>query len=347
MTKGQTLISAFGEGMMSHGFTALPNTILNYQEELKLTVREVFLILKAIAFNWNGKGVIRDKDLGKNGKNFRRQRRSLEEKGFLTTKVVRSFKENRFVTRGIEYNFFGLKKRIEELVERDSETNTEPVTVGTKEKASLFEEPKQEETEKPNKKSNSKNKSKKDKNKNTNKPSNKKSSDKSENGNSANKAQSKKTSNDKAGKKDSVIKISESANNKKDTGVSKNKTLSDSEKFLQTYNKLRNETIGGYADYSKRVSYTKHVLDIYQIIKGSGYSCEDVLKTAKDIFTKIKVEKRNEYKLQDTVKLALTKIKENEKHKADIPSGPNALANILDKIKKGSSAKEAYRANDT
>lgn len=118
--KSQKLVARFGNAMLDYGFTTIPNTILFYKDRLEITAKELHLIIMVLALNGRGLYEINDKHLHPDGKSFIRQRKSLEKKGLLKFEIVKGVRDGAFTTLGIVYDFNGLRKKIEALVDDDN-----------------------------------------------------------------------------------------------------------------------------------------------------------------------------------------------------------------------------------
>ncbi|MCZ9848573.1 hypothetical protein OFP75_08780 [Brachyspira hyodysenteriae] len=105
--------------MLDRGFTSIPNTLIYYRKRLGLTASEFEFIIAVMSLNWKENGEIRDKDINPASRGYYRQRKSLLLKGYLTFSTRNIYKDNRFCGTGTVYNFAGLKKAIEMLVEED------------------------------------------------------------------------------------------------------------------------------------------------------------------------------------------------------------------------------------
>ncbi len=117
------LIERYGQGLLSGGYTSLPNNLIFYRRRLGLTRKELELIQTVFILNSRGIVKIKDKQLNVDsefGVEYYRQRKSLKAKGYLEYKVARYTKgegENKTVhTLGIIYDFTGLKKTFEEIL---------------------------------------------------------------------------------------------------------------------------------------------------------------------------------------------------------------------------------------
>ncbi len=123
------------EAVLSRGYLSYAHNITYYKNELGLTWKEAGLIIEVLTCLSRNITIIKDKDLHPDSrsetkiKDFRRQRNSLKEKGYLETKVVKDYEYNEetekrcFKTLGIKYDFTGLWLKIKELVERDEAAN--------------------------------------------------------------------------------------------------------------------------------------------------------------------------------------------------------------------------------
>ena len=118
--KSEKLVAKFGNAMLDYGFTTIPNTILFYKNRLEITAKELHLIIMVLALNGRGLYEINDKHLHPDGKSFIRQRKSLEKKGLLKCEISKGIRDGSFTTLGIVYDFNGLRKKVEELVDYDN-----------------------------------------------------------------------------------------------------------------------------------------------------------------------------------------------------------------------------------
>ena len=105
--------------MLDRGFTSIPNTLIYYRKRLGLTASEFEFIIAVMSLSWKKEKEIRDKEINPTGTHYSRQRQSLYAKGYLTFTTRYIYKDNRFCGTGTVYNFAGLKKAIEMLVEED------------------------------------------------------------------------------------------------------------------------------------------------------------------------------------------------------------------------------------
>ena len=117
--KSEYLIATYGDVMLDRGFTSIPNTLIYYRKRLGLTASEFEFIIAVMSLNWKENGEIRDKDINPASRGYYRQRKSLLLKGYLTFSTRYIYKDNIFRGTGTVYNFSGLKKAIEMLVEED------------------------------------------------------------------------------------------------------------------------------------------------------------------------------------------------------------------------------------
>lgn len=118
--KSEKLVARFGNAMLDYGFTTIPNTILFYKNRLDITAKELHLIIMVLALNGRGLYEINDKHLHPDGKSFIWQRKSLEKKGLLKCEISKGIRDGCFTTLGIVYDFNGLRKKVEELVNYDN-----------------------------------------------------------------------------------------------------------------------------------------------------------------------------------------------------------------------------------
>lgn len=139
--KSEYLISTYGDAMLDRGFTSIPNTLIYYRKRLGLTASEFEFIIAVMSLNWKENGEIRDKDINPASRGYYRQRKSLLLKGYLTFSTRNIYKDNRFCGTGTVYNFAGLKKAIEMLVEEDRAIRNMDAPVEQKyDEPSLFNE---------------------------------------------------------------------------------------------------------------------------------------------------------------------------------------------------------------
>lgn len=117
--KSEYLISTFGDAMLDRGFTSIPNTLIYYRKRLGLTASEFEFIIAVISLSWKRDKEIRDKEINPESTIYTRQRQSLYAKGYLTFSSRNVYIGDRFAGTGTVYNFSGLKKAIEMLVEED------------------------------------------------------------------------------------------------------------------------------------------------------------------------------------------------------------------------------------
>lgn len=126
--------------------------------------------------------------------------------------------------------------------------------------------------------------------------------------------------------------------------------------FLMKYNELHKELLGDEVNYKYRTTYKKYLLEAFKTKKNK---IEDALKIAKELFVKLPIEKYSSLKLQDFVKIALQQEHVPRVNKSDtwngnnnhedikltsIPNGIDKLNIVLDKLEKGETAYEAYKA---
>lgn len=139
--KSEYLISAFGDAMLDRGFTSIPNTLIYYRKRLGLTASEFEFIIAVMSLSWKKDKEIRDKEINPKEKNYYRQRQSLYAKGYLTFSSRNVYIGDRFAGTGTVYNFAGLKKAIEMLVEEDRAIQNMDAPVEQKyDEPSLFNE---------------------------------------------------------------------------------------------------------------------------------------------------------------------------------------------------------------
>ncbi|CRF35433.1 hypothetical protein BRSU_2651 [Brachyspira suanatina] len=117
--KSEYLISTYGDAMLDRGFTSIPNTLIYYRKRLGLTASEFEFIIAVMSLSWREEKEIRDKEINPTTQHYCRQRQSLYAKGYLTFSSRNIYKNNIFRGKGTVYNFSGLKKAIEMLVEED------------------------------------------------------------------------------------------------------------------------------------------------------------------------------------------------------------------------------------
>lgn len=139
--KSEYLISAYGDAMLDRGFTSIPNTLIYYRKRLGLTASEFEFIIAVMSLSWKRDKEIRDKEINPAEKNYYRQRQSLFSKGYLTFSSRNVYIGDRFAGTGTVYNFSGLKKAIEMLVEEDRAIQNMDAPVEQKyDEPSLFNE---------------------------------------------------------------------------------------------------------------------------------------------------------------------------------------------------------------
>ena len=117
--KSEYLIAAYGDAMLDRGFTSIPNTLIYYRKRLGLTASEFEFIIAVMSLSWKKDKEIRDKEINPAEKHYYRQKQSLYAKGYLTFSSRNVYIGDRFAGTGTVYNFSGLKKAIEMLVEED------------------------------------------------------------------------------------------------------------------------------------------------------------------------------------------------------------------------------------
>ena len=117
--KSEYLIAAYGDAMLDRGFTSIPNTLIYYRKRLGLTASEFEFIIAVMSLSWKKDKEIRDKEINPASVRYTRQRQSLYAKGYLTFSSRNVYIGDRFAGTGTVYNFSGLKKAIEMLVEED------------------------------------------------------------------------------------------------------------------------------------------------------------------------------------------------------------------------------------
>ena len=139
--KSEYLIATYGDAMLDRGFTSIPNTLIYYRKRLGLTASEFEFIIAVMSLSWKKEKEIRDKEINPTGTHYSRQRQSLYAKGYLTFTTRYIYKDNRFCGTGTVYNFAGLKKAIEMLVEEDRAIRNMDAPVEQKyDEPSLFNE---------------------------------------------------------------------------------------------------------------------------------------------------------------------------------------------------------------
>lgn len=117
--KSEYLIATYGDAMLERGFTSIPNTLIYYRQRLGLTSSEFEFIIAVMSLSWREEKEIRDKEINPKAQHYYRQRQSLYAKGYLTFSSRNIYINNIFRGKGTVYNFSGLKKAIEMLVEED------------------------------------------------------------------------------------------------------------------------------------------------------------------------------------------------------------------------------------
>ncbi|KLI28431.1 hypothetical protein OFS07_00455 [Brachyspira hyodysenteriae] len=139
--KSEYLISTYGDAMLDRGFTSIPNTLIYYRKRLGLTASEFEFIIAVMSLSWRKEKEIRDKEINPMAQHYYRQRQSLYAKGYLTFSTRYIYKDNIFRGTGTVYNFAGLKKAIEMLVEEDRAIQNMDAPVEQKyDEPSLFNE---------------------------------------------------------------------------------------------------------------------------------------------------------------------------------------------------------------
>ena len=117
--KSEYLIATYGDAMLDRGFTSIPNTLIYYRKRLGLTASEFEFIIAVMSLSWKKEKEIRDREINPSSTIYTRQRQSLYAKGYLTFSSRNVYIDDRFAGTGTVYNFSGLKKAIEMLVEED------------------------------------------------------------------------------------------------------------------------------------------------------------------------------------------------------------------------------------
>ncbi|MCZ9840580.1 hypothetical protein OFR22_13075 [Brachyspira hyodysenteriae] len=139
--KSEYLISTYGDAMLDRGFTSIPNTLIYYRKRLGLTASEFEFIIAVMSLSWKKDKEIRDKEINPASVRYTRQRQSLYAKGYLTFSSRNVYIGDRFAGTGTVYNFSGLKKAIEMLVEEDRAIRNMDAPVEQKyDEPSLFNE---------------------------------------------------------------------------------------------------------------------------------------------------------------------------------------------------------------
>ncbi|CRF34345.1 hypothetical protein BRSU_1960 [Brachyspira suanatina] len=139
--KSEYLISTYGDTMLDRGFTSIPNTLIYYRKRLGLTASEFEFIIAVMSLSWKRDKEIRDKEINPASTIYTRQRQSLFSKGYLTFSSRNVYIGDRFAGTGTVYNFSGLKKAIEMLVEEDRAIRNMDAPVEQKyDEPSLFNE---------------------------------------------------------------------------------------------------------------------------------------------------------------------------------------------------------------
>ena len=289
--KSEYLIATYGDVMLDRGFTSIPNTLIYYRKRLGLTASEFEFIIAVMSLNWKENGEIRDKDINPASRGYYRQRKSLLLKGYLTFSTRNIYKDNRFCGTGTVYNFAGLKKAIEMLVEEDRAIRNMDAPVEQKyDEPSLFGEDVNTKPLQPRK----------------------------------------------------LIKKEKTEEEKKEAEKQK--------EFLIKYNKVHKEAVGFEINFKIRTTYKKYILEHYK--NRITENIDEALKTAKDNYLKLPMNKRDSLKFQDMVKMALTEDlnkKSDEKKeeaindkKYSIPRGLDKLDFLLNELEKGGNINEAY-----
>ena len=107
----------WGEEMTSRGLAILPQVLLEYRADLKLSYAELYFIEKLFILDFKGFRYIKDRDISTyNTRNITTIRKKLKEKGYLDYRVETDAKRN----EGCVYSLAGLKAAIEKLVKNDS-----------------------------------------------------------------------------------------------------------------------------------------------------------------------------------------------------------------------------------
>ncbi|PPS20651.1 hypothetical protein [Brachyspira murdochii] len=139
--KSEYLIATYGDAMLDRGFTSIPNTLIYYRKRLGLTASEFEFIIAVMSLSWKRDKEIRDKEINPASTIYTRQRQSLFSKGYLTFSSKNVYIGDRFAGTGTVYNFAGLKKAIEMLVEEDRAIQNMDAPVEQKyDEPSLFNE---------------------------------------------------------------------------------------------------------------------------------------------------------------------------------------------------------------
>ncbi|MCZ9967372.1 hypothetical protein OFQ61_09720 [Brachyspira hyodysenteriae] len=139
--KSEYLIATYGDAMLDRGFTSIPNTLIYYRKRLGLTASEFEFIITVMSLSWREEKEIRDKEINPTERHYYRQRQSLYAKGYLTFSSKNVYIGDRFAGTGTVYNFSGLKKAIEMLVEEDRAIRNMDAPVEQKyDEPSLFNE---------------------------------------------------------------------------------------------------------------------------------------------------------------------------------------------------------------
>jgi hypothetical protein len=107
----------WGEEMTSRGLAILPQVLLEYRADLKLSYAELYFIEKLFILDFKGFRYIKDRDISTyNTRNITTIRKKLKEKGYLDYRVETDAKRN----EGCIYSLAGLKAAIEKLVKNDT-----------------------------------------------------------------------------------------------------------------------------------------------------------------------------------------------------------------------------------
>ena len=140
---------------------------------------------------------------------------------------------------------------------------------------------------------------------------------------------------------------------KKEKTEEEKKEEEKQKEFLVKYNEVHKEALGFEINFKTRTTYKKYIVEHYK--NRITENIDEALKTAKDNYLKLPVNKRDSLKLQDMVKMALCQKNEsnnnntnkgNQKSEEDkkytIPSGIEKLEFLLKEIERGGSIDEAY-----
>ena len=137
----------------------------------------------------------------------------------------------------------------------------------------------------------------------------------------------------------------ETYNNIKNQKEISNITNEESD-FLRAFQKLHFKCLNESIDFNKRKKYLGYLLRGFEKKKNNF---NVAIEMAKQMFMNIKPSQRTSLKLQDVVCNALIKIDDKKINNNSIddaykiPSGIDVLDNLLNKIKTGTSIKEAYK----